>query len=88
MPRLWLVLDQPHDISICIDDDILRYFVFYTASNVEISGIYLTRLVPALTDDDDIQYYTYKGSLTTPNCYESVRWIVFKKPINVTPYQV
>jgi len=29
-------------------------------------------------------YYTYKGSITTPLCYESVRWVIFKEPIMVS----
>ncbi|XP_061184854.1 nacrein-like protein [Saccostrea echinata] len=32
----------------------------------------------------DQRFYTYKGSLTTPPCYETVQWIVFKCPIRVT----
>ena len=44
-------------------------------------------------EDDDkdkkkIRYYTYKGSLTTPPCYESVRWIVFKDIIKISNTQV
>ena len=43
----------------------------------------LKDLVPELAP-----YYTYKGSLTTPNCYESVQWIVLEKIIPVSRKQV
>ena len=35
-----------------------------------------------------VVYYTYRGSLTTPPCYESVRWIVFKDIIKMSNTQV
>lgn len=34
------------------------------------------------------QIYTYEGSLTTPPCYESVRWILNKTPILVSSTQM
>ncbi len=33
-------------------------------------------------------YYTYDGSLTTPMCYESVRWIVFREKMGLSRRQV
>lgn len=34
------------------------------------------------------QYWTYKGSLTTPPCLEIVEFIIFKNPIHISKEQV
>lgn len=41
-----------------------------------------------LLPDDTSRYWTYEGSLTTPPCCESVRWIVFQKEISVSRKQM
>jgi carbonic anhydrase len=41
-------------------------------------------LLPA----DRAKYWTYSGSLTTPPCYESVRFLIFKDPITVSEEQL
>jgi carbonic anhydrase len=46
--------------------------------------IELKDLLPRLTDD----YHTYAGSLTTPPCSESVRWIVLEQPVQVSKAQI
>ena len=33
-------------------------------------------------------YWTYQGSLTTPPCYESVTWIVFREPIRISRQEI
>lgn len=47
----------------------------------------LADLVPDLAETH-APFYTYKGSLTTPPCYESVQWIVMKNQVTVTKDQV
>lgn len=41
-------------------------------------------LLPRAADD----YFTYSGSLTTPPCTESVRWIVLKQPVQMSKAQI
>ena len=36
----------------------------------------------------DRTFYTYKGSLTTPPCSETVSWLVMKEPMTVSKSQV
>ena len=50
-------------------------------------GVRLSYLVPELTENK-LKYFTYKGSITTPPCYESVRWFVMKSPIAITKQQL
>ena len=53
-------------------------------STVNITAFQLLDLLPANIST----FYRYNGSLTTPNCYESVTWTVFSDPIQVSSAQV
>ena len=44
----------------------------------------LKSIFPSNTKD----YYSYRGSLTTPPCTETVNWTVFKQPIILSLNQV
>jgi len=45
----------------------------------------MEQLLPNQTAD----YFTYyNGSLTSPPCYQSAIWMVFRYPITITKYQV
>ncbi|KAG5672787.1 hypothetical protein PVAND_002881 [Polypedilum vanderplanki] len=37
---------------------------------------------------DQFKYFTYKGSLTTPNCTENVTWLINSKPIPIAPAEL
>ncbi|NJN38669.1 MAG: carbonic anhydrase family protein [Acaryochloridaceae cyanobacterium CSU_3_4] len=37
---------------------------------------------------DDLSFYHYQGSLTTPPCSESVNWVVMKHPIQASSPQI
>lgn len=56
-------------------------------SSVQVQDFQVMDLVPELRKKH-VKYYTYKGSLTTPPCYESVRWIVLKRKIRVNNRQL
>lgn len=49
-------------------------------TDVSIAGpLDLRQLLP-----NDLSYFTYSGSLTTPNCQQIVRWIVLEKAMPIT----
>ena len=47
-----------------------------------LDSISLTDLLPS-----GKHYVTYEGSLTQPACHETVQWVIFNKPIYISPYQ-
>lgn len=49
-----------------------------------VDGFDPASLLPA----DRTEYWTYSGSLTTPPCYESVRFLLFKQPVSVSEQQL
>lgn len=46
-------------------------------------------LMPQLQQgEEELAFYTYAGSLTTPPCTERMNWIVFKTPAEASPQQI
>lgn len=43
---------------------------------------------PSLLLPDDVDYFTYNGSLTTPPCSEGVKWIVLEQPMTASAEQI
>jgi len=42
----------------------------------------------SLLPEDKTNYWTYSGSLTTPPCFESARFLIFKEPVEVSESQM
>ncbi|XP_067031619.1 carbonic anhydrase 1-like [Acropora muricata] len=55
---------------------------------VEVNDLSLINLAPALAHLRKASFYSYKGSLTTPPCYQSVKWIVLKNPVLASNYKM
>ncbi|KAG9341244.1 hypothetical protein JZ751_019685 [Albula glossodonta] len=63
----------------------LKYLngVKYKDQRIQISAFNIRGLLPAHLNE----YYRYDGSLTTPPCYASVLWTVFKNPVTISEKQ-
>ncbi|XP_005093230.1 carbonic anhydrase 2 [Aplysia californica] len=64
-------------------DLLLEYFISLTGFG-KAGGVNVALDVRALLPDR-LDFYTYAGSLTTPSCSESVRWMVLADPLAVNP---
>jgi carbonic anhydrase len=51
------------------------------SSYMEFDNVFTVRDV---IRSDEFHYFSYKGSLTTPNCTENVTWMLSSKPITIT----
>ncbi|XP_044294470.1 carbonic anhydrase 12 [Varanus komodoensis] len=58
--------------------------VKYKGQETFIPGFNIQELLPDSLDE----YYRYEGSLTTPPCYPSVLWTVFRKPVQISEEQL
>ncbi|CAJ1056649.1 uncharacterized protein ca12 isoform X2 [Xyrichtys novacula] len=57
--------------------------VKYRDQKVQIPGFNIRGLLPPRLDE----YYRYDGSLTTPPCYPSVLWTLFRNPVTISRKQ-
>ncbi|XP_074488965.1 carbonic anhydrase 12 [Sebastes fasciatus] len=55
----------------------------YKDQKVQVPGFNIRALLPARLDE----YYLYDGSLTTPPCYPSVLWTVFRNHVTISRKQ-
>ncbi|KAM4573871.1 carbonic anhydrase 12 [Odontesthes bonariensis] len=66
-------------------DQFLKFIsgVKYIGQKVQVPGFNIRTLLPVRLDE----YYRYDGSLTTPPCYPSVLWTVFRNPVAISQKQ-
>ncbi|XP_012657308.1 carbonic anhydrase 12 isoform X3 [Otolemur garnettii] len=58
--------------------------VKYKGQEVSVPGFNIEELLPERL----AEYYRYKGSLTTPPCYPTVTWTVFRNPVQISQEQL
>ncbi|KAJ8417513.1 hypothetical protein AAFF_G00223560 [Aldrovandia affinis] len=63
-------------------DLFLKYLssIRYKDQKIQVPAFNIRNLLPARLDE----FYRYDGSLTTPPCYPSVLWTVFRTPITIS----
>lgn len=56
--------------------------------SAQVAGVFFRDALPPSFNFDNIRYYHYRGSLTTPPYSESVDWLVAKETIEAAPLQI
>ncbi|XP_067235108.1 uncharacterized protein ca12 isoform X2 [Chanodichthys erythropterus] len=66
-------------------DKFFKYIngIKYRDQKIQVPAFNIRALLPIRLDE----YYRYDGSLTTPPCYPSVLWTVFRKPVTISRKQ-
>ncbi|XP_060933206.1 carbonic anhydrase 12 [Limanda limanda] len=66
-------------------DQFLKFIngIKYSDQRVQVPGFNVRALLPARLDE----YYRYDGSLTTPPCYPSVLWTLFRNHVTISRKQ-
>lgn len=59
-------------------------FDTYSVDSSSITYVNIFDLLSSYIDLNGDEFYTYKGSLTTPPCTEEVTWFVFSKILPIT----
>uniref|UniRef100_A0A3Q2YYR6 Carbonic anhydrase 12-like n=1 Tax=Hippocampus comes TaxID=109280 RepID=A0A3Q2YYR6_HIPCM len=77
-PNVSMAFDKSDGLAV------LGVFIEVTTNSHNIPAFDIRTLMPQRLDE----YFRYDGSLTTPPCYQSVQWTVFKNPITVSQAQV
>ena len=52
------------------------------------TGFQLNSLIDPVVTAASVRYSTYDGGLTTPGCFEVVKWINFMTPLEVSSAQL
>uniref|UniRef100_A0A3Q2Y0Z2 Carbonic anhydrase n=1 Tax=Hippocampus comes TaxID=109280 RepID=A0A3Q2Y0Z2_HIPCM len=76
-PNVSMAFDKSDGLAV------LGVFIEVTTNSHNIPAFDIRTLMPQRLDE----YFRYDGSLTTPPCYQSVQWTVFKNPITVSQAQ-
>ena len=75
---VWLDSDENMAIAGTVWEQLLNKLPLEAEDVNEVTGLTLSEFLP-----DDLSYYYYEGSLTTPPCNEVVQWFMLRNPIRV-----
>jgi carbonic anhydrase len=81
---MYELADEHNSNYSAIVNNLIKVASYSVSNRTYIPAVALSNLLP----DSFKHFYRYSGSLTTPNCYESVKWTIFKEPIKISNLQM